>query len=390
MAEKDFSLSPGPLRSDALLIRHLAKPGAISIPGHRSFNVRTVYPKLAQTYRALQLFILPDNIPWLFEHEDTLVPFLFHRLRRPFDDLILDFPIAGKALFRHALHEQTASNFPAPPQHLWVRVRSALDAIHDPDLIWPAEFLQQPIAKRLDELIPHEDRDPPGAPISQTEIGEDATHWILCELWYLGPTGVSQYPRWILIPQDDPSATDQFHYFEPPEDGAQEPTWYRGEILDPNPGPPTDPPSFEAVLHYLLLLDEAHAKTILLALVYLTEFATLLRVSPPLPQNQKEQKTILLKPWLVPRQHAIISIDPSRLAEYHHPAFTQTINVRHAPRPHNRRGHWRNLPEGMADSRTWIRPTWVGDREWQDAQGNTYVFIPPNGETGKEGKQLTE
>ena len=75
MSEKDFSLPPGSLRSDALLIRHLAKPGAISIPGHRSFNIHTVYPKLAQTYRTLQIFILPDNIPWLFEHEDDLLPF---------------------------------------------------------------------------------------------------------------------------------------------------------------------------------------------------------------------------------------------------------------------------------------------------------------------------
>lgn len=374
MGTTDYSLPVGPLRTDALLIRHFSRPGDISIPGNPAFDTRLIYPRLAETYRRLPLFVLPDNIPWLFEHEEDLVPFLYRRIHLPYDDLILDFPLAGEVLFRHALGK--SSDVPPRPQHLWVRIRSVSQALNDHNLIWPTDILRQPIATLLDDVIPSEDRDPPGSPISEEDILDDATNWLLCELWYLHPDGVSHYPRWTLIPRGDPTSTGIFHYFYP-EDEASDATWYRGELLEKDLGPATVPPSFEAVRNYVLLLEEAHARAILLALVYLTEVATLLRVSPPPSRNEKQQKTLLLKPWLGPREHAIISVDPDRLAEYHHPSATQIINIRHAPRPHSRRGHWRTMPEGWSKFRTWIRPTWVGAREWQDPQGNTYVFLPP-------------
>lgn len=82
-------------------------------------------------------------------------------------------------------------------------------------------------------------------------------------------------------------------------------------------------------------------------------------------------KTARLKPWLRNDLPSLILIDPSRVADYGHPA-TVRHDDRSSPRLHPRRGHWRTLHRGEDDERkTWVRPAWIGADAW-DHQGAHY------------------
>ena len=77
------------------------------------------------------------------------------------------------------------------------------------------------------------------------------------------------------------------------------------------------------------------------------------------------------KPWLTPRAHYIL-IDPDRVREYGYE--TARGETYRPPTPHSRRGHWRRLPVGFSKARTWVRPAWVGQTQWQ-SEGQVYNIL---------------
>jgi hypothetical protein len=103
-------------------------------------------------------------------------------------------------------------------------------------------------------------------------------------------------------------------------------------------------------------------------------------VTPQLPdmnekKRRKAAKTRKNCPWLDPTAPRVIMLNPAK----HYPAHGRT-GERSAPtgakvRPHQRRGHWRTLRDDRYGERKgqkiWIKPAWIGDREWA-YKGNIY------------------
>jgi len=98
----------------------------------------------------------------------------------------------------------------------------------------------------------------------------------------------------------------------------------------------------------------------------------------PAARAAKTAKTADLKPWLDERLPQIILIDPNRVNEFRD--GRPTAGGTHAsPRPHQRRGHWKTLSaerfKEARGKRLWIKPTWVGDTEWE-CDGQVYKVLP--------------
>lgn len=84
------------------------------------------------------------------------------------------------------------------------------------------------------------------------------------------------------------------------------------------------------------------------------------------------------KPWTRRDLSHIILIDPTRVTDYR-PARDSHLNGTHAsPAPHQRRGHWRRIRIDDPEQRkVFVRPSWVGDTEWEYA-GQTYKVVVNN------------
>jgi len=93
-------------------------------------------------------------------------------------------------------------------------------------------------------------------------------------------------------------------------------------------------------------------------------------------ENSRQAKTAKLKPWLVPPRRRIILLDPHEARKYGHRINRGGTHA--SPHPHQRRGHWATLRserfKHKRGERVWVRPAWVGDREWV-FEGNRYRVI---------------
>lgn len=111
-----------------------------------------------------------------------------------------------------------------------------------------------------------------------------------------------------------------------------------------------------------------------LAAVHLSG-AYVVEVSPK-ETTAKQRKTAEKKPWLAaPKRHLILMDKPTAKANGH-------AGGSHAsPCRHQRRGHWNTLRhekfrrnEDGSHRRVWVKPAWVGEREWEH-QGNIYRVV---------------
>jgi hypothetical protein len=107
----------------------------------------------------------------------------------------------------------------------------------------------------------------------------------------------------------------------------------------------------------------------------------LVKVFPTAKPTKREQKTAKLKPWLRTDYPRIILLDSTSAKQYGHGGNTDSGRTHASPRIHQRRGHWRTLlnerfksDEDGAPRKIWVRPAWVGEREWNYA-GNTYKVL---------------
>jgi hypothetical protein len=78
-----------------------------------------------------------------------------------------------------------------------------------------------------------------------------------------------------------------------------------------------------------------------------------------------------------------ILIDPQRAHEYGRTESPGGEGHHASPRPHTRRGHWRELRADRyerevdgAPRKLWIKPAWVGASEWT-SEGARYRVVPP-------------
>ena len=122
---------------------------------------------------------------------------------------------------------------------------------------------------------------------------------------------------------------------------------------------------------YGLMGTEAIVSTAILAYLAATPDYPV-EVRPTHEPTPREAKTARLKPWLREDLAHVLLVDPHRVGDYGHPSSTERTGTHASPRPHQRRGHWRRLVEH--GRRVWVRPSWVGAREWTH-EGATYRVL---------------
>lgn len=103
----------------------------------------------------------------------------------------------------------------------------------------------------------------------------------------------------------------------------------------------------------------------------------LVGVTPEEPKApRKPPKKRQKKPWLREGLPQIILLDPKKAREYGHRIDRGGSHA--SPVPHQRRGHWRMLRAERwgtkRHTRVWVRPAWIGDKEWIH-HGNRYEVI---------------
>lgn len=90
----------------------------------------------------------------------------------------------------------------------------------------------------------------------------------------------------------------------------------------------------------------------------------------------RQAKTARRKPWLSPATRRIILLDPLKARQYGHRIDRGGTHA--SPHPHQRLGHWANLRheryKNKRGERIWVKPAWVGDREWV-FEGNRYRVL---------------
>jgi hypothetical protein len=102
------------------------------------------------------------------------------------------------------------------------------------------------------------------------------------------------------------------------------------------------------------------------------------RHSPP---SKQECKTARLKPWLREDLPRFVILRPGELR----PLKGAPLGGSHSsPLPHRRRGHWALLSAeryvNKRGQRVWVRPAWIGDREWV-LDGRQYKVVSTEKQT---------
>lgn len=316
------------MRPDAPLIKYLAQ----------KFS-----PALGQEYAYLPLFLIPEEVGTLIEQEQDLLDTIGDGddcLHLPYSDVLLNFPSGIWKFFTTAFgaegwHDRGAT---------WVRVRTLGAA------------LQTPSARPL--LSPH----------WLNAVGPP-NEWLFLETWEEKTTtgGFPALPDFSLMPVDTRckylancwhAFPNQWH-----REGRANGIWCNMAkcTLDT-----MDTRKFPCAMSEIIMA--APCRFAALALAYI-DTQTSLRVQVTTPGHERKPRIAREKPWLAARIHYVL-IDPDKIHLYGHPSGgTHT-----SPTAHRRRGHWRRLPEGFSKTRTRVKATFVGQREWV-SQGQAYKIL---------------
>jgi len=313
------------VRSDSDLIKHLDKIIGI--------DAATVYNKLP-------LFLMPEEAVELLRHETQMLDAGTPILNLPFDDFLLDLPF-GTALQKVFPHAGCPDR-----GRMWVRVRRV-------------SAVRRDAGTKL--------------ALSHLAMVKNPDQWLLLEGWEQKTStgGMAPSPDFSLVPMMKPDY------------GMFDRCWHaypNAECLDQRlfdlwcnyKGCPRCERNPDIFLSCSMseLFHASLCRYVVLALIYITEgLGGMLTEVSWKPAKEKEVKSERLKPWTVDRRQTYILIDPARSGEYGHPSGgrPEATGTHVSPVPHSRRGHWRTL----SDRRTWVRPTWVGAKEWQ-SEGRTY------------------
>ncbi|MBI2901237.1 MAG: hypothetical protein HYY17_13725 [Planctomycetes bacterium] len=101
----------------------------------------------------------------------------------------------------------------------------------------------------------------------------------------------------------------------------------------------------------------------------------------PLLTPREERRAAAGAPRSVRKRPHLIVIDHDGLLELN-PATRSPQGTHASPVPHARRGHWRRLSElctrarAEGKTRTWVGPTYVGQREFGDGKNRYRVLLP--------------
>lgn len=105
------------------------------------------------------------------------------------------------------------------------------------------------------------------------------------------------------------------------------------------------------------------------------------------PREARQAKVAEERPWLRRNLPRYILLDPQRVAEYRPAEAGASAGHHAAPRPHQRRGHWRELRheryhvEPGQQRRVWVKQAWIGASEWTH-EGQRYRVVPPKPREG--------
>ncbi len=283
---------------------------------------------------------MPDGVDEIISREQDLLDAAPEELPLPFDDFLLDFPFGTTGLLSVLPNAGDIDR-----GRLWVRVRRVLSV-----------------------------RDDPATRISPSHLSSltDTHTWILLEGWE-GKTvtgGLSISPDYSLVSLRKPEFGDflAYRHAYPNGDCWDDRAWgfWCNVKLCRRQGSHMSRCAASELIH------AAMCRLVVLSVVYITEGlgGATTKISWKPAAGSREEKTERLKPWIAPRRQTYIMIDPARAGDYGHPSSTRPELPGHhaSPVPHPRRGHWRRL---TIDRKTWVRPAWVGAREWQ-YEGRTY------------------
>ena len=314
------------MRTDAPLIKHLAA---------------TISTDAAGVYNRLPLFVMPEESEDLMQHEADLLSAAPETFQLPFEDFLLDFPFGAEAVFKAFDMNHTRGR-------LWVRVRSLS-------------------AFRQDEATQ----------IASPNLSGSPDDWLLLEGWEESTTtgGLPVMPDHTLIPSDVPGAADYgmaLHAYPNPEcfeHRIKNGVWCNLKHCRQ----PNKEIAFRCTGSELF--HSCMTRLTVLSLIYLSEGlgGVTTRIAHTPRPGSREEKTERLKPWVAPRRETYIIIDPERARDYGHPSgeLPDTLGHHASPIPNARRGHWRKL---APDRKTWVRPAWIGVREWQH-EGQSYKIL---------------
>jgi len=384
------------LRNDAILIRRLAE---------------TYSPEFAESWQRLPHVILPgDGFTDHLLAEDTpgvrqiceTMPCLDHL---PWKDFILDlgdsFPVVVRRLRRDTEgtdnvfdHTPGFWNYYSDPQNrTWARVRPLQRLQKDPySSIWlglQAMCARMPAPNQPVERI-----------VSATDLIDslDGEKHVFVEVFrekFLRETTASQEPvrlpggrkglriirpEMFVIPVDDPwdqQRTITIHGYDPTHfspcarcpDGDK--AFCKNDTCPVAEG--------RNVFISQRTTSLLNARLVVGAIAHLLHGdGHMVRVRQDLPpeRNHKNAKAAAKRPWIREGLPTYILIDPDRVADYR-PAGGTTSGTHLSPRPHERRGHWRQLrAERYREKKLmWIKPAWIGDTEWT-CEGQTYKVVP--------------
>ena len=316
-------------RTDSPLIKHLAQ---------------TISLKASQIYNGLPLFILPDGADEIMSFEQDLLDTAPVELPLPFDDFLLDFPFGTTGLV-----SVLPGNGSMERGRLWVRVRR-VSSVH-------ADSATQIALSHL-TAVP------------------DPQLWILLEGWeektVSGSLAISPDHSLVSLHKPDIGNFIAYRHAYPNGECRDDRVWgsWCNIKLCQNQRVKAVRCAASELIHGTM------CRLVVLSLVYITEglggLTTEVSWQPVV--GAREEKTERLKPWIVPRRKTYITIDPAHARDYGHPSAIHVELPGHhgSPAPHPRRGHWRKL---AVDGKTWVRPTWVGAKEWQ-YEGRTYKIRP--------------
>lgn len=328
------------LRSDYPLIRHLA---------------RTCGYETATEWQATPLVLLPGDgfgehlIAHAADYEAAISPLD----RLPWRDVVLDFPHGRGPLARavYATHPTVAEALDRG--HLWARVRLLSDLLRDEARTAPW-FAGQPAIYGPFRATPDK--------------------YLSVEVWE-ARTSAEDFAPWpdvALIPIATPLRTETWSYVYPNPD-------CRGDRADGVAFCNTTRCRHHAWIRdclgsqVIMSLGVSLALESIAYLLSAEEYPVEVQPAPRTDRRAADPR-VREKPWIREDLPHVILIHPGRVSDYRE--RTETSGGHAVPRPHQRRGHWRQLraERYKEKRRLWVRPVWVGEGEWENG-GQIYRVI---------------